>query len=74
LRFACGDSQLQMTGPDGRQLARLLRASRVRPAGHRTAEQRDGFSPLHVPSREDHALCNGTSPLSEVGPYCDDGN
>jgi hypothetical protein len=34
-----------VTEPDGRQLSRLLRASRERPAGHRTAEQRDEFSP-----------------------------
>jgi hypothetical protein len=35
----------KVTEPDGRQLTRLLRASRERPAGQRTAEQRDEFSP-----------------------------
>ncbi len=33
-------------------------ARRERPSGHRTAYKCDELAPLHVPSGEDHALCN----------------
>ena len=48
--------------PDGRQLARLLRARRKRPSRRRAAEQRDELAPLH-------SITSSVRASSDVGTF-----
>ena len=47
VHWLCGRRRARAQEPDGRQLARLLRARRERPRGRRAAEQRDELAPSH---------------------------